>query len=91
MSNQEGHTALYKASYHGQRGVVETLVKAKAEVDGLNKVRNTLLDVHVPLVIINLCVVSLHYFTCNSLRWKVIYTKLSVCYQYLRLRNRFYI
>lgn len=51
MLNQEGHTALYKASYHGQRGAVETLVKAKAEVDGLNKVRNTLLDVHVSLIV----------------------------------------
>ena len=41
--NQEGHTALYKASYHGQRGVVETLLNAKARVDGLNKVRTALL------------------------------------------------
>ena len=44
MPNQEGHTALYKASYHGQRGVVETLVNAKASVDGLSKVRTALGD-----------------------------------------------
>jgi len=38
-SFQEGQTALYKASYYGQRAVVDTLVNAKACVDVGNKVR----------------------------------------------------
>ena len=51
LPNQEGHTALYKASYHGQREVVETLMNAKAKVDGLNKVRAILLEAQVSFVI----------------------------------------
>ena len=43
MPNQEGHTALYKASYHGQRGVVETLLNVKANMNGLNKVGTQIL------------------------------------------------
>ena len=36
---QEGHTALYKASYYGHSAVVVTLVNAKAQVDVQNKVK----------------------------------------------------
>lgn len=36
---QEGHTALYKASYYGQRAVADVLVNAKAKVDAQSKVR----------------------------------------------------
>ena len=42
---QEGQTALYKASYYGQRAVVDTLVNAKACVDVGNKVRQFECDV----------------------------------------------
>ena len=35
---QDGHTAVYKASYYGHSAVVDTLLKAKAQVDVQNKV-----------------------------------------------------